>query len=328
MSRNSALQELLLAASQSGELSGRLKINEQLAQYTTWRTGGQAECWYQPKNVADLQNILQLISNDVAIFWMGLGSNILIRDGGLDGLVINTNGALNALDVNCDNGQCLLEVQAGLPCAIFSRKAANAGLHGAEFLSGIPGTMGGALAMNAGAFGGETWRHVVSVTMINKNGELIRRTPDEFNIAYRQVSLKSIKAELALDEWFLAALFKLTKDTKRLDQSKAEIKRLLTVRAQTQPTKHANAGSVFKNPDNDYAARLIESCGLKGQYYNDAQISIKHANFIINKGHARAQDIEQLINKVRSEVMLSHGIELQTEVKIIGKHAAIDKIVR
>lgn len=324
------LQRKISEAKDSGKLQGQLKLDEPLSGYTTWRIGGKAECFYQPKDETDLQTVLRIIPGNTPVYWIGLGSNLLVRDGGVKGLIIYTNGVLNKLEINCaDEHQeqqtsCTISAQAGVACAIFSRKAANLGLNGAEFLSGIPGTIGGALAMNAGAFGGETWRHVLGVTMINKQGELIDRRPDEFNIQYRKVTAKKV-TDKAIDdtpeqEWFLSALFSFEKDKQKLEQSKLQIKQLLARRAETQPTRQANAGSVFKNPDNDYAARLIESCGLKGKTINNAQISEKHANFIVNKGGASARDVEALITEAKAAVLMKHQIELNLEVKIIGEY--------
>ncbi len=326
------LQKKLSEAENAGQLQGQLKLNESLARYTTWRIGGNAECLYQPKDESDLQTVLQLLPENTPVNWIGLGSNLLVRDAGVKGLIIYTNGVLNKIDIKCsdedeqteDQAACMMTAQAGVACAIFSRKAANIGLNGAEFLSGIPGTIGGALAMNAGAFGGETWRHVVSVTMINDKGDLIIRTPDEFNIQYRKIDAKKAlngsENKIQRQEWFLSAEFKFKKDEQGLEKSKLKIKRLLTKRAETQPTKQANAGSVFKNPENDYAARLIELCGLKGKVINDAQISEKHANFIINKGAAKAKDVEALIEEIKAAVLMKYQIELETEVRIIGEY--------
>ncbi|MCU7938690.1 MAG: UDP-N-acetylmuramate dehydrogenase [gamma proteobacterium symbiont of Bathyaustriella thionipta] len=328
----SALQNQLSEAQDSGKLQGQLRFEESLARYTTWRIGGKAECWYQPHNADDLQAVLKILPENTAVNWVGLGSNLLIRDGGVKGLIISTNGVLNKLAIQCADeyeqtsgrAKCLITAQAGVACAIFSRKAAHLGLNGAEFLSGIPGTIGGALAMNAGAFGGEIWRHVVSVTMINHHGELISRKPDEFIIQYRKVEARKAatinKGETPGQEWFLSGVFSFEKDVQGLKQSKLEIKRLLAKRAATQPTKQANAGSVFKNPDNDYAARLIESCGLKGKSINGAQISEKHANFIVNNGAATAKDVETLINEIKATVLKQHQIKLETEVRVIGEY--------
>lgn len=314
----SELQKQLLEAIKTGCLHGTLKVNEPLRHYTTWRIGGLAECLYQPQSVTDLQQILRLLAKGTAIHWIGLGSNLLVRDGGVKGLVIATNGVLDKLDFVYPAQQSygLVSAQAGVACAILSRKAAHSSLHGVEFLSGIPGTIGGALNMNAGAFGGSTWDFVVGVTMITAQGELLNRTPDEFVIRYRDVYLKKKQ----LSEWFLSVQFKLPKDEQGVKQSKSEIKRLLAKRAATQPTKQANAGSVFKNPDNDYAARLIESSGLKGKAINGAQISEKHANFIVNNGGAKAKDIEALMLEIKEQVLAQHQIELIAEVQIIGEY--------
>jgi UDP-N-acetylmuramate dehydrogenase len=315
----SALSQLLSTAYKQGYIKGQLKFNESMSHYTTWRVGGTAECLYQPVSVEDLQALLQCIPQNTPIYWLGLGSNLLVRDGGIKGLVINTKMTLNDFSIDCDQHQCLIKAYAGVTCAIFSRNAANEGVYGAEFLSGIPGTIGGALAMNAGAFGGETWTHVQSVEMINHQGEVYCRTPNEFSINYRQVQNKYNNKINNTAEWFLSASFLFERNRDKLEQSKQAIKKLLMQRAKTQPTKQANAGSVFKNPDGDYAARLIESSGLKKLAINDAQVSEKHANFIINKGQAQASDIEALIEKVQAIVLAKHKVKLVTEVHIIGE---------
>lgn len=314
------LQQQLLTALEKKQLAGQLKINEPMSRYTTWRVGGPAECCYQPASIADLQAVLKIVPDNVSLYWIGLGSNLLIRDGGLRGLVINTNGVLNKLDMQChsqdDKTCCILNAEAGLACAIFSRKAAHKGLNGAEFLSGIPGTIGGALAMNAGAFGGETWAQLIGVDMIDQNGVITHRTPDEFNISYRHVELKR---NAVGQQWFIRGQFRYEQDKQGLENSRQEIKKLLKKRAETQPTKQANAGSVFKNPKGDFSARLIEDCGLKGKAIGGAQVSEKHANFIINTGRASATDIETLIQRVQECVYNKQGIYLEKEVRIIGE---------
>ncbi len=311
-----SLRNFLIDAQKKGVLSGKLIWDVPMSRYTTWRIGGTAECLYQPLSIEDLQIFLKLLEKEIEVYWLGLGSNILIRDGGIKGVVICTNGVLNNFNIECDaqTKECLILAQAGLASALFSRKAANESVNGAEFLSGIPGTIGGALAMNAGAFGSETWSFVKNVTMINRQGEKLIRTADDFNIGYRKAELKKIQ-----QEWFVEAKFLFHKDADGLKKSKQEIKQLLAKRAATQPTKQANAGSVFKNPKNDFAARLIESCGLKGLSINDAQVSEKHANFIINKNKATACDVETLIKKIQETVYQQHQVKLETEVCIIGQ---------
>lgn len=307
------LEQILSPALKQGVFAGQLRFNEPLSGYTTWRIGGNAECVFRPAGVEDLQSILKLLPENIEVLWMGLGSNVLVRDGGLKGLVINANGVINKCEFKLldNNDNMLAKAQAGLSCALFSRKAANEGLNGAEFLSGIPGTMGGALAMNAGAFGGETWESVTEVEMISRTGEIIKRQPEAFEIAYRSVKKNT-------NEWFLSGTFCYPRDPDGLFESKQIIKALLEKRAASQPTRWANAGSVFKNPPNHYAARLIEACDLKGTEIGGAKISEKHANFIINTGDATARNIEDLIDLIKEKVDRKFNISLQTEIRLIG----------
>jgi UDP-N-acetylmuramate dehydrogenase len=287
-------------------LRGTLSQHEALKDYTSWRVGGPAKQIYKPADLADLSNFLQTLENDEPLIWLGLGSNTLIRDGGFKGTVIITQGTLN--HITQDN--LLIRAEAGVACATLARYSARNDLRGLEFLAGIPGTIGGALRMNAGCFNGETWTSVVAVETMNRHGEIRQRKPQEFEVAYRSViGLK--------EEWFVVGHFQLTPGDKQT--SLTEIRELLDRRANTQPTNEANCGSVFRNPPKDYAARLIESCGLKGYRIGGAIVSEKHANFIINDGTATAEDIENMIVHVRAKVFASHGIELQQEVHIIGE---------
>ncbi len=287
-------------------MSGVLLKNEPLAKYTSWRVGGPAEQMYLPDGKQDLINYLANLAKQENIVWLGLGSNLLVRDGGISGTVINTRGRLKEMHLQ-DSGK--IYVEAGVPCAHVARFSAEKGLAGAEFLAGIPGTMGGALKMNAGAFGSETWKIVKNVEMIDAQGQVAIRTTDQFKVAYRSV-------ESNREEWFLAVVLTLKKGESRESQKK--IKALLEKRALTQPTNKPTCGSVFKNPPGDYAARLIESCGLKGYQLGGACISRKHANFIENTGNATAADIEKLIEYIQQKVFQEHKINLQTEVCKIG----------
>jgi D-alanine-D-alanine ligase len=284
-----------------------MRYNEPLASYTSWRVGGVAERFYQPADKAGLIQFVKNLPENEPLFWMGLGSNLLIRDGGIRGTVINTKNRLKKIE-HLDDGT--VYVEAGVPCALVAKFCAEQGLVGAEFLAGIPGTMGGALKMNAGAFGGETWEIVQNVEMLNRCGDVFTKSASEFEISYRHVNLKN-------NEWFLAATLKLQKgDT---SESQQNIKALLAKRANSQPTNQPSCGSVFKNPQGDHAARLIEAAGLKGFKIGGAQVSEKHANFIINAGGATATDIEKMIAYVQNEVAKKHGINLQTEVCIVGE---------
>jgi UDP-N-acetylmuramate dehydrogenase len=255
----------------------------------------------------DLQQFLATLANDEALTWVGLGSNLLVRDGGIRGTVILPFGGLDTLElIEGDR----VRAGAGVACAKVARFAARAGLTGAEFLAGIPGTMGGALAMNAGAFGGETWLLVDAVQTLDHQGELHQRSRADYQVSYRTVNG-------AENEWFVSADLQLKPGDSTAAQSR--IRSLLERRSATQPTQQPSCGSVFRNPPDDYAARLIESCGLKGEQIGGARVSDKHANFIVNLGSASAADIEALIRYVQEQVQNRHGIQLQTEVRIVGE---------
>ena len=286
---------------------GALLNNERLSDYTTWRVGGPARFMYKPAGIADLSAFLKQLPQSEPLLWLGLGSNSLIKDTGFAGTVILTQGCLNEINV-IDPG--LIRVEAGVSCAKMARFSARNELAGGEFWAGIPGTMGGALRMNAGCFNGETWQSVIEVETMTRTGEIRRRKASEFKVAYRHV-------EGLNDEWFISATCKLTPGDK--DKSLELIKELLAHRTATQPTNEYNCGSVFRNPPNDYAARLIESCGLKGMRIGGAMVSEKHANFIINhEGSASAQEIESLILKVQQTVFEQTSVQLIREVHILG----------
>jgi UDP-N-acetylmuramate dehydrogenase len=290
-------------------LRGKIFFDEKLADYTTWRVGGIAKIMFKPADIADLALFFKQHPKTEPIVWLGLGSNSLIKDTGFSGTVVLTQGCLNKLEVVGDG---YVRVEAGVSCAQMARFCARNNLAGLEFLAGIPGTIGGALRMNAGCFNGETWQFVDSVETINRFGVVSHRKASEFAVAYRSV------AGLDEDEWFVSTIFKLTPGDK--NSSLDSIKELLAHRALTQPTSEYNCGSVFRNPPNNYAAKLIEECGLKGKSLGGAMVSKKHANFIINNnGSASASDIESLIELVQNEVYERTAIKLIREVHIIGE---------
>jgi UDP-N-acetylmuramate dehydrogenase len=286
-------------------MQGTLLLDEAMAKHTSWRTGGKADRYYIPADLEDLSLFLSQLNDEEEILWLGLGSNLLVRDGGIKGTVIASSGVLNEMSLQSPN----IRVGAGLPCAKAARFSASNGLSGAEFLAGIPGTIGGALAMNAGAFGGEMWDIVSSVETINRRGERRIRQVDEFETAYRYVNID-------IDEWFVSANLVLRNDNKQIARS--NIRELLAQRSASQPIGEPSCGSVFRNPEGDYAGRLIEACGLKGKSIGGASVSEKHANFIINKGNATAADIEKLILHIQETVEAKHHVLLQTEVRIAG----------
>lgn len=288
-------------------MKGSLLLNEPLAKYTSWRVGGPAERMYIPADRQDLCDFIKALPTAEPVFWMGLGSNLLVRDGGIRGTVVNTKGRLKEMRLI---GTGLVYVEVGVPCAHVARFCGEHGLSGAEFLAGIPGTMGGALKMNAGAFGGETWGIVKSVETIDVDGQVKQRQPEQFTVGYR--SVKGVDGE-----WFLAATLSL--EAGDVVASQQKIKKLLERRAKTQPTNQPSCGSVFRNPPDDFAARLIEQSGLKGYAIGGACVSEKHANFIVNTGKATAADIESLIMHVQQEVEQQQGVRLQTEVCMVGE---------
>lgn len=306
-------------------LRGRLTQYEPMAKHVSWRAGGHADHGYVPADARDLAAFLSAIGADEAVLMAGLGSNLLVRDGGFRGWVVMLHGALSHLGLEQRrNGfppappgmgeYAIVYAEAGVSAPKLARFAANHDLAGAEFLAGIPGTVGGALAMNAGCHGRETWDAVAQVLTVDRAGRLTERGPSEFDVAYRHVTLRE-----PAEAWFVAGWFRFARGDGKL--AREEIKRLLQRRIDTQPLQMPNAGSVFRNPPGDHAARLIEACGLKGLSVGGAQVSHKHANFIVNLGHATAADIESLIERVEATVAERTGVRLVREVRIVGEAA-------
>ena len=286
-----------------------IHFKEPMARHVSWRAGGAADRFYVASGIEALADFLRGLSQGEPVLFVGLGSNLLVRDGGFRGTVILTHSARKAPHMEAGR----LYAEAGVASPKVARFAAAQHLTGAEFLAGIPGTVGGALAMNAGCHGGETWNIVERVVTVDRSGEVRERRPTEFEIGYRH-------CHLASEEWFAAAYFRLAQGDG--ETSRARIKELLAKRIATQPLQLPNAGSVFRNPPADHAARLIESCGLKGLARGGARVSEKHANFIVNPdGVASAADIEWLILQVKSTVLQRTGVDLMPEVRIVGDPA-------
>jgi UDP-N-acetylmuramate dehydrogenase len=288
-------------------IRGEISRDEPMRRHTSWRTGGVADIYYAPADRDDLVEFLTLLPADVPITWVGLGSNLLVRDAGIRGVVIAPQKGLNGLRLQASNSIC---VEAGVPGNKLARFAVRHRLTGAEFFAGIPGTFGGALAMNAGAFGGATWDVVEAVETVDSEGRLHQRSRDDYQVGYRTVTGPA--------EWFVSGKVKLVPAGHDFDAEQS-IRDLLSLRAETQPIQTANAGSVFRNPEGGFAAQLIESCGLKGYSVGDAEVSRQHANFIINHGGASADDIERLINDVREKVRKKTGVKLEPEIHIVGE---------
>lgn len=288
--------------------SGELRRDEPMSRHTSWRVGGPADLFYVPADLEDLGSFLRELDPGLPVSWFGLGSNLLVRDGGIRGAVIAARGIFTVLERTGD-----LSVRAGasVACTQLARQCIRWGLGPSEFFAGIPGTVGGALAMNAGAHGGETWERVRRVTTIDRRGEVADRTPEEYDVGYRSVRGPA-------DEWFVEAELRFEAG---VVPSMDALKELQARRRDTQPLGLPSCGSVFRNPPGDHAARLIESAGLKGRRVGGAEVSDKHANFIINRDHATAADIETLIDHVQQTVARVHGIRLQHEVRIVGEAA-------
>jgi UDP-N-acetylmuramate dehydrogenase len=290
-------------------LRGEWRLNEPLARYTSWRIGGPADRLYRPADSRDLAAVLAQMEPEEAVFWLGFGSNLLVRDGGLRATVIWTRQALTGLEAL---GRARVRAEAGVGCAKVARFAAQHDLVGGEFLAGIPGTVGGALAMNAGAWGGETWPPVEAVETVDRAGRQRERPPEDFRVGYRRVDGPA-------GEWFSAA--RLVFEEGDGTAARGRIRELLAQRSRAQPIGVKSCGSVFRNPPGDYAARLIEVSGLKGKRCGDAEISDKHANFIVNRGAATAADVEGLMLHIQHAVQRLHGVELVPEVRIVGEQA-------
>ena len=289
------------------DLQGELREQEPMSRHTSWKTGGNADYYYIASDIKDLAKFISKLPSNIPITWVGLGSNLLVRDGGIPGVVISVAGFLDEIKKIADTE---IQIGAGASCVKVAHFSAKLGLEGIEFLAGIPGTVGGALAMNAGAYGGEIWSYVLEVETINRQG--IRKIfgKEKFNVSYRTVSIKK-------DEWFVACRMKLSTSTKTIVSER--IKKLLKGRADQQPLGQLSCGSVFRNPPNEHAAKLIDQCGLKGKRVGGAIVSEKHSNFIINTENATSLDIEKLIEFVQKSVYKKHAIELIPEVRIIGE---------
>jgi UDP-N-acetylmuramate dehydrogenase len=295
-------------------IRGEVRHNESMAKHVSWRAGGTAKTFFKPADLEDLRAFLPTIAPCEKILMLGLGSNLLVRDGGYHGTVILTTPMLGGIALDASDKHIVV-AGAGAASPHVAKFAARNHLAGAEWLAGVPGTIGGALAMNAGCYGTETWEQVDDCQTLDRCGVIHTRTAADFDIGYRHVETLVADRE----ELFVAARFHF--EAGDADTAQARIKELLAKRMASQPLDKPNAGSTFRNPPGDHAARLIESCGLKGYTIGGAQVSLKHANFIVNLGGASAKDIESLINHMRDTVREKTGVELIQEVRIVGEMA-------
>lgn len=287
---------------------GLLIKNESLARHTSWRVGGVADRYFEPESREELAEFVRDLPSQEPILWIGLGSNLLVRDGGVRGTVIALHGALEKLE---KIGEAEIFAEAGVHCARLAKFSVNEKMAGAGFFAGIPGTVGGALAMNAGAHGGETWDTVHEVEVMFRDGHCQWLPRTSFKYSYRHV-----EGPIGMIG-FVAARFRFAPDV--AGTAEKDMKEWLARRKATQPVGKPSAGSTFRNPPGDHAARLIEACGLKGHRIGGAMVSTLHANFIITDDNARAADVEALIAHLRAVVKQKKGVELETEIKIVGE---------
>jgi len=280
--------------------------DEPMSKHTSWGIGGCSDLFYSPKSRKDLVYFLSSIDPTLPITWIGRGTNILVRDGGIRGVVTSTKSFLKEIIKTSEH---LYKVEAGVACVELALFCQKNGIGPAAFFSGIPGSIGGALTMNAGSFGMETWDLVKEVEVINEKGDISFLEKESFDIAYRTVTFP-------FRLWFLSCSMSLSSDEQTTKDNLIELR---NQRIRTQPLSEDTCGSVFKNPPGNYAGALIERSGLKGFKIGSASISEKHANFIVNEGGATARDIENLIKHTRQAVREKFDIDLQREVRIIGE---------
>jgi UDP-N-acetylmuramate dehydrogenase len=297
-----------MMAAEKANVRGEIRLNEPMSKHTSWRIGGPAETFFVPSSLDALSEFLHELHPSVPVFWIGVGSNLLVRDGGIQGVVISASRVLKDLE---RVEHYTVRAGSGLPCTQLARQCIRWGIGPSEFFAGIPGTVGGALAMNAGAHGGETWERVASVRTIDRSGVINQRAPNEYSVGYRSLTGPT-------GEWFVEGTFRFDPE---VTPSMETLNDMLERRKATQPLGLPSCGSVFRNPPGDHAARLIEEAGLKGFSIGGAEVSEKHANFIINKDNASATDVEELIEHVRQAVVEAHGVQLIHEVRIVGEGA-------
>ena len=280
-----------------------------MAEHTTWRCGGAADRVFAPGSLDDLSAYLAGLSEDVPLTWLGRGSNVLVRDGGMRGVVIQLCEPLSEIVLEPPK----VRAQGGALCARVATITAGAGFGGLEFLAGIPGTIGGALAMNAGAAGSELWDFVESIETVDRQGGRHEFAAGQIKAGYRF-------AEIPAGHGVVAGTFRL-EAAEDPAQPERRLRELMDRRRTTQPVSQPSGGSVFRNPPGNHAARLIEEAGLKGCRIGGAEVSRTHANFIVHEGAASAADIERLIEHVQNAVERHSGVRLELEVRILGEAA-------
>ena len=294
------------------DVRGRIVRDAELAPYTWFRVGGPADLLFLPEDEADLSSFLKGIDPSVAVTPIGVGSNLLVRDGGVDGVVIRLGRGFNQVE---PQGEGCIRAGAAVPDAVLAKKAADAGIAGLEFYRGVPGTIGGACVMNAGCYGAETKDVLVEAYALDRSGERVVLSNAEMGFSYRRAAATAERQLI-----FTGALF-----AGRPDDPAAVTARMEEVTARresTQPIREKTGGSTFKNPEGNSAWKLVDGAGWRGRLHGGAKFSELHANFLINTGEATAADLEGLGETVRAEVKAKFGVQLDWEIKRIGRPAA------
>ncbi len=288
-------------------LPERVRARESMKKHTSWRIGGLADVFVEPTNREELRLAVAYANGrEIPLTVIGAGTNILVSDEGIRGVVVKVGRGVDRISLDGD----MIIAESGAKLSQVAAVARDAGLGGFEFSAGIPGNIGGAVVMNAGANGVSIGARVKEVLLLNLAGCFFKKTKDEINFGYRSSALQNDSA-IVVEAFF--SCFQRDKEA-----IKQEMEVFIKRRKETQPLHYPSAGSIFKNPPGDTAGRLIEAAGLKGARVGDAQISTLHANFIINLGEARARDIMMLVEKARKSVLELFGIELKPEVKVVG----------
>lgn len=294
-------------------LRGRLEQQVEMARHVSWHAGGVAKQAYWPADLDDLQLFVRQLPSDEPLLFVGNGSNLLVRQAGFDGTVVFTTRLQQMFVERAAPAAGFRQVyaEAGVSATTLARFAEENALSGIEFIAGIPGTVGGCVAQNSGCFGSETWDCVAKVHMLNRRGELIQRSQSEFEIGYRR-----IEPLIEVGEWFVGAWF----DLRDGDGSVAQrtVAEFISKRRDSQPLDVPNAGRAFRNPDDNFAARLIQLAGMAGAKLGGAEVSERHPNFIVNSDGASADDIEQLIALVANRVLEKFEVQLLCDVRIVG----------
>jgi UDP-N-acetylmuramate dehydrogenase len=290
------------------KLKGRLIANQTLADLAWFRVGGPAQVMFVPDSEDDLSYFLHKLPADIPVQVVGLGSNLIVRDGGVPGVVIRLGRGFNAVTVEGTR----VHAGAAVPDVKVARAAADAGIAGLSFCRGVPGAIGGALRMNAGAYGGETKDVLAYATGVARDGDLVTYTNAEMGFSYRHSGVPD-------DVIFTTALFEGKAGDKAVIA--AEMDKINEAREATQPIKSRTGGSTFKNPQGGKSWKLIDAAGCRGLVVGDAQVSELHCNFLINRGNATGADIENLGEEVRRRVKENSGVQLEWEIVRLGKPA-------